>query len=187
MDGYSRRVVYLTCNNNNKADTVLHSFIEATQIYGVPSRIRTDKGGENMEIARFMLNHPDRGPGRGSVITGPSTHNTRIERFWRDLFSGCLYLFYQLFYFMEDQGILDPNSETHLWCLHFVFVERINQSLTLFKNGYNKHKIRTAHNKSPEQLWTEGILRVANSSASIAQDIFREDYSPVSNSLHINF
>ena len=70
MDGYSRIPVYLKDSNNNKASTVLTCFQEAISEFGLPSRVRSDKGGENVEVATFMLNHVQRGPGRGSMITG---------------------------------------------------------------------------------------------------------------------
>ena len=89
IDGYSRMVVFIHCSTNNRAETVLNLFESAVHAYGLPSRVRTDKGGENVRIAEFMLNHPLRGPGRGSHLTGRSVHNQRIERFWRDLFTAC--------------------------------------------------------------------------------------------------
>ena len=97
IDGFSRLITYLHCSTNNRADTVFTLFQEAIAKYGVPSRIRSDRGGENIDVAKFMIEN--RGLNRGSHIAGKSVHNQKIERLWRDIFSHVLQLYYSLFYF----------------------------------------------------------------------------------------
>jgi len=55
IDGYSRRIVWLKASGNNQAKTVLTCFREAIQLYGVPERVRCDKGGENVEVVYEMM------------------------------------------------------------------------------------------------------------------------------------
>lgn len=78
MDGFSRLIVYLNAATNNRATTVLESFLGAVQEYGLPSRVTSDKGGENVEVSRFMVSQ--RGLNRSSHITGRSVHNQRYYR-----------------------------------------------------------------------------------------------------------
>jgi hypothetical protein len=74
IDGYSRLFTYIQCSINKRSSTVLRNFSQAVAVYGCPSRVRSDHGGD---IARLML--ALRGLQRGSHITGPSTRNQRIE------------------------------------------------------------------------------------------------------------
>lgn len=156
IHGFSRLIVYLKCSTNNRASTVYSNFMRAVQRFGLPSRIRTDCGTENLQVARHMLRH--RGIERNSVLTGSSTHNQRIERLWRDLHQSVTKLYYRLFYHLEDLRYLDPLNELHLFALHYVYLPRINRSIELFANAWNHPSVRTMHNSSPLQLYTSGAL-----------------------------
>ena len=83
----------------------------------------------------------------------------------------CTQLFYRLFYYMEHHDLLNPVNNLHLFALHYVYVPRINRALDQFKLSWNNHGIRTERGKTPNQLFTEGALRLRNS-GQVAIDFF---------------
>lgn len=177
IDGFSRLITYLHCSTNNQADTVFTLFQEAIAKYGVPSRVRSDRGGENIDVAKFMIEN--RGLNRGSHIGGTSVHNQRIERLWRDVFSHVLQLYYSLFYFLEDNGLLDCELDSDLYALHFVFVPLINRALKQFQDAYNNHSLRTEHHWTPLMIWTNGILSSEHARETAVQDFYSSDNQDV--------
>ena len=73
IDGFSRLPVFLRVANNNCAQTVLEAFKAAEERYGLPEKVRSDKGRENVGVAQYMLSKR----GAGAFITGRSVHNQR--------------------------------------------------------------------------------------------------------------
>jgi len=154
--GYSRLITYLHCSGNNKSETVFKYFKEGTERFGIPNRVRADKGGENVRVKRFMNGY--QGEGRGSFIEGRSVHNQRIERLWVDLIKNITKMYTTIFMYLEDRCGLDINNNVYMFCLHYVFLPRINQSLEQWKRSWNHHKIRTEDSYSPLQLYTKGMI-----------------------------
>lgn len=156
IDGFSRMLVYLHCSTNNRANTVLSLFKDAVDSYGVPSRVRSDKGGENVLVCRYMITV--KGLNRGSHIAGSSLHNQRIERIWRDVYRCVCSTYHEIFYSLETLGALEPDSETDLFVLHSLYLPLISHSLKEFSNAWNSHPIRTEHNWSPKRIWMNSMI-----------------------------
>ena len=115
IDGYSRLIVFLKCSDNNRGETVKRNAIHE---YGIPSHIRADQGGENMQVAEMMLEL--KGTGRSSVLVGPLVHNQRIEHLWRDLFDRVTGSYYRLLYLLREMWNFRSFNLIHYLCLHFI-------------------------------------------------------------------
>ena len=150
MDGFSRLITYCYCSNNNRADTVLSLFEEATSKFGVPLRVRTDYGVENVRVWEYMLHTSFN---TNSVIVGSSVHNQRVERLHRDINTQVINKFYNEFNELEKEGLLDAGNEADLFCLHLVYLPRINKLLNEFVEASNHHSLSTENNKTPLQLF----------------------------------
>ena len=156
IDGYSRTIVYLRCSTNNLASTVMASFFDAVSMFGVPDKVRSDLGGENVEVWRYMF---EQHLSESAVVVGSSTHNERIERLWRDVHRCVAVLYADIFREMESDGRFNCMNEVDLFCLHAVFLPRINSALDSFMESWNNHPLSTSQNQTPNQLFIQGALR----------------------------
>ena len=159
IDGHSRYVTGFRVSDNNRASTVFDVFHEAIAEHGVPSRVRGDHGGENVQVAEFMEAY--RGPGRGSYIWGRyiissllfscpsfyanslhygrSVHNTRIERLWYDVTNGFGQKWKNFFIELETHCHLNAHNPGHIWLLHYLFKDAINEDATGWVRAWNRH------------------------------------------------
>ncbi|GBC47749.2 uncharacterized protein LOC109586461 [Rhizophagus irregularis DAOM 181602=DAOM 197198] len=98
----------------NRWSSIIPRRMEACNTYGTPSRVRADRGGENIRVQRYMESF--RGNGRGSFIAGSSVHNQRIERLWVDL-KRILKIYIIAFNYLEENCGLDIDNTMHGICI----------------------------------------------------------------------
>ncbi|RXK39647.1 hypothetical protein M231_03001 [Tremella mesenterica] len=147
INGHSRVITFLHASTNNRADSVLDLFLNATERWGWPARVRADYGGENL-LVKDVMEHV-RSNIRRPFIQGPSTRNQRIERLWVDLQKWATLSYRRAFEALEAEGVLDLNSPLHMWCLHFCYLPMLNQSLNDFRVFWNNHGVRTMQGRTP--------------------------------------
>ena len=159
---------------------MLKLFVNACEQYGIPSRVRSDHGGENTKVALFL----NLVRARSSHITGKSTHNQRIERLWLDVHTQATSKFYDEFYALEDAGNLDPDNDLHRFALQLCYLDVINERLEEFRQGWNNHKIRTEKHKTPHQLWLSGLIDNMGSDHTAPAEVFGRQV-PVEESIEL--
>lgn len=144
IDSFSRMITVLRYLTNNRADTALWAFQWAVQQFGMPSCVRGDHGGESVEVARYVV--LERGERSGSFIAGPSTRKQRIERLWREVCCCVSFLFYAVFYSLEESGYLNISNPPEIFLLHYIFLPWINVALEEFTRASNLRPVRTERN-----------------------------------------
>ena len=175
VDGYSRVITYLCCNTNNRAETVCNAFHSAVVNYGLPKKVMSDLGGENIQVWAMMIEEH----GGPKCVVSSSIH-ARIMRLWRDVHHSVTVVYANLFRELEAEGDLDHLNETDIYCLHYVFVPRINESLKSFSGAWNNHSLSTEHNQTPYQLFIKGLID-NNSDSDSDSDSGAEVPQPVGN------
>ncbi|KAJ7207543.1 hypothetical protein GGX14DRAFT_366075, partial [Mycena pura] len=86
-----------------------------------------------------------------------STHNTRIERLWVEVGSQFARRWRAFFYRLEALHGLERKDPHHLWLLHFLFLDMLNEDCAKFQAEWNAHPIsREGHDQSPNDMFFLG-------------------------------
>ena len=140
MDGYSRRVLWLSVIRSNKDPKEVCNlyFNYLLIVKGVPPKIVADWDTENVNIAdsqRFLMwNHSDDSSGYRSFQFGKSTTNQRIESFWSQLCRSCTDWWIRFFKGIVHQGIYDNTDYLQIECFKFFFFPLIQKELDDIKD-----------------------------------------------------
>ena len=87
IEGQKRKIVYLKFNF---VTTVLQQFHLAVEKFGLPERVHSDKGRENIDVWQYMVYMHG---SSAAVFAGSSTHN---ERLWHDVYRCVCCHYYEL-------------------------------------------------------------------------------------------
>ncbi|KAE9384254.1 hypothetical protein BT96DRAFT_892551 [Gymnopus androsaceus JB14] len=80
----------------------------------------------------------------------------------QDVRKDTLEIFRQIFFYLEQNELLDMENIIHRICLYIVYQPRIQASLEQTKKSWNMHKLRTEHNKSPVSIYQLSRTKAIN-------------------------
>lgn len=83
------------------------------------------------------------------IVCNRSTHNTRIERLWGEVGKHFCRQWKGFFQRLERLHYLDRRNPHHLWLIHYLFLDEIDQDCSEFQRGWNRHPLTSAQGKSP--------------------------------------
>lgn len=88
-----------------------------------------------------------------SHIWTRSTRNNRIERLWVEVGAQFAHRWRAFFQRLEQLHGLDVQDESHLWLLHALFLDEINEDCEQFCSDWNSHPVSgVGHDESPEVI-----------------------------------
>lgn len=53
--------------------------------------------------------------------------------------------------------MLDVDNDIDVWCLHYIYLPKLNNHLKTWRESWVYHPLRTEANKTPMQLWISGM------------------------------
>lgn len=151
IDGYSRKILWLSVDASNKNPKVVaYNFIDyLRKTKRLPRVIRTGAGTENELIHKIQVAlrffHGDSMAGHKSISVGRSNSNQRIKMLWGFLMHHMTQCWRTFFSKMVDDGEFNNADPVHLACARFCFFPLVQNHLQTFIEMWNSHRIRSHH------------------------------------------
>lgn len=88
-----------------------------------------------------------------------SIHNIRIERLWYEVTRAVSSIWKLFFETLEFRDGLNPALESHIWLIHYLFLDSINAELEDWVRGWNNHHMNVSGRRTPRQMFLMSMLR----------------------------
>ncbi|XP_059930116.1 uncharacterized protein LOC132473851 [Gadus macrocephalus] len=147
IDGYSRRLMWLSSDStNNNPAVIARYYLQCVSNCGVvPARLRTDCGTENGDMAAIQCSlredHTDEFAGPLSHMYGTSTANQRIESWWSIFRKQRTQFWMDLFSDLRDRHYFNGTHE-HKCLVWYVLLGIFQKELDEHRELWNNHTIR---------------------------------------------
>ncbi|KAJ7679330.1 hypothetical protein DFH06DRAFT_974840, partial [Mycena polygramma] len=112
-----------------------------------------------------------------------STHNTRIERLWVEVGTQFARRWRAFFTRLGELHRLDCKNPGHVWLLHRLFLDNINEDCAVFQAQWNAHPVsgREAHDQTPADMrflgqLTDGVYDEVDPMAGVDPDVINRYY-----------
>ena len=141
IDGFSRRIMWLTACTTNKDSAVVASFyIDCLEEIGCcPKKLWSDAATENVTVAAmqsFVVGTPE----SHRYVT--SVHNQRIEGWWSYLAKARGHWWIDFFRDVCASGIYNPAHHFQKCCMQYCMLPILKNDLQEAASLWNSHRIR---------------------------------------------
>ena len=152
LDMFSRMMVFMIASNvgDTQQENIENSFCASVKMYQWPDLLSTDERDEKMLVWKAMIEE------KGDLSVEMSSKLERVQ--WitiikNDLNNTILTPLVDTFTQLEIEGSLNVENDTDLFCLHFVYLPRINKLLKDFSCCYNACCIPHGNGATPSQIF----------------------------------
>ena len=152
IDIFSRVIAFIVASGcgTNLAESNCSTFKKAIKKYSWPTSILTDKREEKTLIWKHMQET------KGDISAEITDKLERVQ--WITIIKNDLNLnifrtLSETFYSFECEGSLDVSNDADIFCLHFVYLPRMNKLLDDFVTSYNACAIPHGSGATPLQIF----------------------------------